>query len=579
MQVLTSRPLLTEVVQDLQRDGEMPNLGPDPIDAVQRMLTVAPVAGTQVVVLSAQGRLKDFLPRLVNTVTDVYRQRVAASYKDASATTSSALAEEEQALARDAAAKRQSVDAFRARYDIVSMERNENQALGKLSGLETAYNKANADFVAAQGHEEAVRRAAAAGQGAGSAKDDPTLADLEKRASVLREQLQEMQRKFTPDYLAMDPDAISLHARLDDLTQQLTQRRAASREASLGAAQEQLSSAKSALAQLKRDLDQDQHDAQEFATHLNEYKALQEDLDHVEALHRDALDRLTKLQASSRERAPQVALLEAAVPSDRPWRPDYQTDAIASVAGSLVFGFIAVLFGEFIAGPAPAPSRDMMVRHSWEPAPLGRENPVPASLPFAPPLVELAAPVPALRELAEGEVADLVVAASGDARLACVGLLMGLGADELVALRWSDIDLAGGVIHVRGASPRDFALEEPLRGLLDAGGRAGTAPVLCDAQGAPLGVDDVARMVLYAAYDAVIERPQEVTPAVLRYTYTAFLLRQGIRMGDIGRIVGHIPQADLLVYMQLAAADARRPFEDIARVLPPLQRLAGNAGA
>lgn len=224
----------------------------------------------------------------------------------------------------------------------------------------------------------------------------------------------------------------------------------------------------------------------------------------------------------------------------------------------------------------------MMVRHSWEPMPLGRENPVPASLPFAPAPMELPAPVPALRELADGEATDLVVAASGDARLACVGLLMGLGADELVALRWGDIDLAGGVIHVRGASPRDFALEEPLRGLLGADARAradDAGPLLHDAQAAPLGVDDVARMVLYAAYDAVIERPQEITPAVLRYTYTAFLLRQGIRMGDIGRIVGHIPQADLLVYMRLAAADARRPFEEIARVLPPLQRLAGNAGA
>lgn len=576
VQVLTSRPLLTDVVERLRSQGMVSHTDGDPVDAAQRMLHAEPVSGTRVVILSAQGTERDLLPRLVNEVTDVYRQRVLESYKDVSTNTYTALEDEVGALARDVAAKRQTVDAFRKRYDIVSMERTENQVLAKLNGLNAAYNDAKAKLVTAEAQYELVRKAASAGQVVLSAKDDPTLADLEQRASKLREQLRELSRKYTADYLDLDPDVKLMRARLADLEKQLSERRASSQQAALASAQQALSSARSAVDQLRRDVGENQREAQEFASHLNEYKALQDDLTHAELAHREALDRLTKLQASSRERAPHVEILEAAAPIEAPWRPDYRTDAIVSVAGSLVFGLIAVLFGEFIAGPASAPG--MTVRHSWEPAGLGREMPPPMPL-AAPRMVELPAPEPVPRELEEIEIADLVAAAGDDARLACVALLMGLSADELVALRCQDIDLEQSVIRVAGDSARAFPLDEPLRSLVAArcAEPRSAEPLLHDAQGRPLRADDLAHMVLYAAYDAALERPQEITPEVLRFTYLAFLLRQGIRMGDIVRIAGRIPQAELAGYMQLAASTARRPLEQIERILPPLRSLAGSA--
>ena len=45
-------------------------------------------------------------------------------------------------------------------------------------------------------------------------------------------------------------------------------------------------------------------------------------------------------------------------------------------------------------------------------------------------------------------------------------------------------------------------------------------------------------------------------------------------MGDIGRIAGHIPQADLAAYMQIAGSSVRLPFEKIDRILPTLRGLA-----
>jgi len=576
VQVLTSRPLLGDVVQGLRDSGPMPDLGADPVAGVQRMLNADPVAGTQVVVLSAEGTDRLFLPRLINAVTDAYGRHVTDSYRINAVDAASALVDEEKSLAMDVGVKQGLLEAYRKRYDIISLERNENQVLARLNGLNNAYNEANAKFAAAAGQLEAARKGAAAGEGAASAKDDPTLADLEQRASKIREQLQELQRKYTPAYLDLDADATAAHARLADLDRQIAARRVSSGQSSVSKAQEAYASTKAAVYQLGREIADSQQDAQDFATHLGAYKAMQQDLDHVEALHRNALDRLTQFEATMRQRAPQVELLEAAAAPRVPSRPDYQTDAIVSVAGSLAFALFAVLLGEFIAGPAP--SQGLTVRHTWIPSALGLAGPVPSepALTRATAFVELPAPEGPPRELANAEVASLV-AAGDDARLVCVALLMGLTAEELASLRWDAVDLGGNVIRVAGSAARSFALDEPLRGLIAArrGARPGEAATLLhDASGAPLGGDELARLVVYAAYDAGLERPHEITPAVLRHTYLTFLLRQGMRMSDIGRIAGSIPHADLVAYTQIAGSSVRLPFEKIERILPALRGIA-----
>ena len=64
-----------------------------------------------------------------------------------------------------------------------------------------------------------------------------------------------------------------------------------------------------------------------------------------------------------------------------------------------------------------------------------------------------------------------------------------------------------------------------------------------------------------------------MTPSALRYTFISHLLRQGIRAADIDRIVGRVPDRELLAYMQLNSPAAWRPIEDIERVLPALREI------
>jgi uncharacterized protein involved in exopolysaccharide biosynthesis len=573
VQVLTSRPLLQDVVGRLKTSGGLPDLGADPVAAVQRILHADPIEGTQIVQLSATGPQQQFVPLLVNTVADAYRQHVANAYKGLVTNTYGEVADEVQALENKLAAKRDAVNAFRKRYDIVSMEHKENDVLADIEGLSQSYTEANQRLAKAEGRLDALK----SGKAVLHAKDDPTLADLQQRVSVLREQWHEMQGRFTPAYLSLDADARALRARLDNLEEQLKSQVGAGERTAFAEAREEVASARAAVDQLRQNVADNQRQAQEFATHLNDYKAVREDLDHLEGMHRAALDQLTKLQASERERAPRVQLLEAAAPSQQPWRPDYPLEAALGVGGAVVFGLFATWFVDFIVGPAPqAPS---FLQYSWAPALIGPEATAAPRLVHSPEFARLPPPDPPPRELTDAEIAALVTAATEDARMIVVALLTGMRAEEIVALRWDDVDFAAGATRIGGDAARVVPLDEPMRALLAARRQrqpdmAGT--VLQTPDGNSLTIEEVGRLVLFAAYDAALDRPQEVTADALRNTYLSFLLRQGIRAADLDRIVGRVPQKELAAYMQLYSPPARRPIERIERLLPALRQLAAT---
>ena len=571
VQVLTSRPVLDQTMARLGNSDEVSkDLGPDPVQGLGRMLSTERVEGTQVVRVQAQGTDRELLPRLVNTLTDVYREHLASAYKTSVGSGNTQLRDEIRLLDQQVAAKRQEVEAFRARYDIVSAERDENQLLSTVKGLGESLNDANADVAAAEGHLRAVRNAIAAGEVLGGPKNNPTLADIEKRGSQLREQLHELELRFTPQYLDLDPAAKALRGRLANLEQQMGSERAAGQRTALAEAQQKLTSAREAAERLQQQLNGNKQAAQAFAARLNEYKAMQEDLAHLEQLHRGAIERLAQLEAGEAENTPRVEVLEAATVPQEALYPPYLLAGIGAAA-SLVLGIFAVQFIEFFARRDPVPEQPFF--HPFWPQPLTRDA-LTAQRPLltAEPM-RLPAPDAPLRQLADIEIAALLQAANDEGRLLMMALLTGLTVEELIGLRWDDLDLDAGTIKVPGRSPRILHLREPLRGLINAR-QAAQQPTPTPASSA----DEAADFVMCAAYDAGLADAHEVTPAILRHTYVAFLLQQGARFADIGRIVGRLPQEELSAYMRLAPAQARVPLEQVDLIPPALRAMAGAQG-
>ena len=574
VQVLTSRPVLEVVATRLERSGQSLSVfGPDPIVGMQSQLQVNPVASTNVVELVATGQRPELLAPLLNTIVDVYRDRLAEAYRSSSGESLAQVNEEVTKLEATAAARRRAVEAFRIRHNIVSLERGENQVLAQVRNLSTSLSAAQERVAIAEGKLRALSESAAAGKSVIRARDDPTLANLEQRASQLREELRDLERSYTQDYLAKEPKAITQRARLSELERQIKVQREASGQAGLVEAQEELASAQGAAARLQSHIATGRQEVGQFTARFNEYKSQQDELGEIETAYRDAVQRRAKLEATERARMPTIKLLEAGTTPQEPWRPLYWRDTALGAGGSLVLALLAMWLVELFNRSEPQPT---MVLVQPQLGGLPYET-VPQALPWQRgPAMSLEASRQALlppqptfpRELRHDEVIALVRAADDDSHLVMLLLLSGVSSDEALALRWSDVDPARRLLHVGGGSARDVALNEALHKVLAA--RPGTQrpDLLLGHQDRPATPETMRAQFLCAAHDAGIADASDVTADCLRHTYVAFLVRQGIRFADLTRLVGHVPSEILGAYTTLSPPGSRVPREEIDVVFP-----------
>ncbi len=572
VQYLTSRTLLAKVWDDVKDLSATPAAlkADDPPARLQAMLTASQVAGTNIVAIRAEGGQPSFLPVFVDKLIADYQASLDERFKGGSTTALDDAADEAKKLDDAVAAKRLEVDAFRAKNNIVSLERDENQVLSEVKGTGASLNAANEKVVAAQAKLDAIKAAQAAGKVVVRSRDNPTLASLEQQASGIRADLRATARQFTQQYMDIDPRVREQRARLADIEEQMN---AVRRDSQLGAvqdAQEELASARGAASALRQQLASNQQSVQSFTSHFNEYRALQEQLAHLEQLRQKAADRLSVLDAGERGRKPKVEVVEAPAIPQSPSSPLYARDAALVVFASLVAALATMGVVEFFNRP-PARASTVVVPQAF--VPVGMTHAMPTALAStastrALPAVDeavderraLPAARPALpRELTEAELAALLGAADPEFRAITALLLSGLTTREIVALRRSDVDRATGVVRTGGDDPRAVQLASNVVGWLPAAS-SDDEPLFAAPGGRPLAEDTIATALLYAAHDAGLDGADAVTPDAVRHTYIAYLVRQGVRFTELARIVGPLPAERLAAYRQLRpSAEAARP--------------------
>ena len=586
VEALASRPVLDEVVARLRGAGEdLTAFGPEPVEGIRSALELMPVAGTNVVEIAARGGRPKLLATTVNNVIDVYRAHLTNLFRVASDESMAQAVEETRKLEASASAKRREVEAFRARHNIVSLERDENEVLARVRGLGTSLAAANDRVAIAEGKVRSLTESATAGKGVVRSRDNPTLADLEQRASQIREQLTDLERNFTPDYLAMDPKVRAARTRLAELERQIKAQRETSQSAAVRDAEDELAAAREAARRLQQQIATDRGEVNQFTMRFNEYQSLQAELTKLETAYRDAVERRAKLEATERVRTPTVRTLEAATVPKEAWRPLYMRDAALSVTGALILALFAVWLVELFNRPEPQPPVVIA-----QPVMSGMlVHGVPQNLTLAgqgrlaleaseQPLLPQARTQSLSRELREVELDAMIRACDDDARVAMLLLLYGVSPEELAELRWSDVDLERRVIRVRSESSREISIQGSLERQLVARTADPEIP-LVSVHGRPATPSALSEAILYAAHDAGIERPSEMTAASVRHTYIAFLVRQGIRFADLARLVGRLPPEELAAYDALVPPGPRVSLEAIDRVLPSLRSSDSNRQA
>jgi len=572
VQILTSRPVLEDVAARLARDGRsLSQFGSDSVAGMQARLKALPLPNTNVVELIGTGRDADILAPLINSTIAAYRDRLGETYQSASSEAMDQADEEVKKLQAAVLTKRRDLEAFRLRHDIVSLERGENPVLAQVRNLATALALAKEKVAAAEGKLRAVTESAAAGKPVTRARDDATLTNLEQRASQAREELRDMERIYTQEYLSIEPKATALRARLSELERQIPIQREASQKAAIVEAQEELASATAAAAGLQAQIAAGKAEVGQFTGRYNELKSRQDDLTELEKTYREATQKRARLEASERARMPAVRLIEAASTPREPWSPPYWRDTGIAAGGSLLLALLVMWLVELFNRTEPQPGvvmvRPQMSGMSYDRGvdALPRQGARVLERP-EPPL--LAAPAALPRELERAEVTALVQASDEPTRIAVLLLLNGFTPEEAVAARIDDVDFARGVIRIGGPETREVAMGDMLHAALAARAPNDAGAALVGQSTRLAARESLDAQILCAAHDAGLEDPTNVDAACLRHTYVAYLVRQGIRFADLSSLVGELPAPLLGAYTRYAPPGPRVPRERIETSYP-----------
>jgi len=581
MEVLNSRPLLEKVAGKLYAQGLLSNGSGDTVLMLQSMLKVSNLDGTPVVMLQAEGPRKTLLAPLINTLLDIYRVQETEAGDASSQAQLQAAKDELNVVEAKFKEKQNALDALHSRANISSGEREENQTLIRLKGLTTSLTDATDREATAAGHVRALEQAIAEGTRSSSAKDNPTVATMEARLSQSKEDWRALERQFTSKYLAMDPNAVALKVRISNLEQQLESERQKHQQSALAGARDELASAQATAQRLQQQLSNGRQEVNMVNRFLGQMQSLQDELKSLALVRNVSAQKLLELQSSGSARKPHFVILEFAVAPDVPSQPLYWRDAGLVLLASFVLGFLSVWFVEFFNRKEvlPTPPSTVLLQPTWGVHPNAMVA-IDVGSNTAAPLLDrpqpqmLAHPMP--RELDASEVQRLLRAATPNnlALLAC--LLSGLDAAEVVSLQWQHLDTQKNVLKVPGESCRELPLSSQLRlwaEITNRGPLPASGPVFTQGASNPLEVADVQAIVACSAFDSGVVEPQSITPAALRHTYVAFLVRQGLRFSELGTLVGRL-SADMLNMLaslaQNAPTGSRVGVDEVQQLLPAL---------
>jgi hypothetical protein len=451
------------------------------------------------------------------------------------------------------------------------MQRDENQILSELMGLNKSLNKAVEEKVVAEANLIAIKEAIEKGKWAGRFRKPNEILRLEEQEEILKEAVTDYQARYKPKYLQLDKDLRAAIERLERLEEKIQLKYEENRISAIEEAEQEIVSAGHAVAVLEDKLAVNKKKAAMFSKRFSENESLQEELAQLESFSRDKKEALVAMEIKSATDIIQVKLLERAFPPERPIRPNYLRDAGLSIALSILLGILSVMCFELFTRPAGGWSETGAQTINFNPLLSNRQ-----------PLLKVSSGdrtdniIPTLehklpRELAETEVQALMSASDVQAQLLIAGIFNGLSLEEVSRLKWEDIHREPKEIHIPGENARTIISTEFFMRILEQKmpEKPDTdQPIFQDNHGNSLTDTELESLITRAANDAGLDQPSEITSQVLRHTYISYLVRQGGNLTEIPQLTGPFPEAHQTAYTLIRPPGPVFPLAEIDLAYP-----------
>ncbi|MGH8685237.1 MAG: integrase, partial [Nitrosospira sp.] len=120
-------------------------------------------------------------------------------------------------------------------------------------------------------------------------------------------------------------------------------------------------------------------------------------------------------------------------------------------------------------------------------------------------------------------------------------------------------------IILTGKTPRPVPLSSSLKSLFEqSGGHPAWNP---DDPGLRI---ELSAALVCAAVDSGLPDPQGITAQTIRHSYIAYLVRQGLRLSDLGQITGYLEPSVMSSYSAYSPPQQGRPVYEIELLHPAL---------
>ncbi len=589
--LLSAREILDTTLEALKIEGYREDQLPEDSAEFQQMLIISPLEETNLVEIRAEGKSTEILPALLNTLVSTYAQFRSDTIFRAVAETSRSLFEQQSSLQEKVARKRAELERFRANNNILALGRDENEVYAKLKGLTQALNTALENRVTAKAELDALHSAAAQGKILVVPGDERAFADLQKRHRELQEKLTELDNKYTRDYMALHPKMKSIPEQLSAVEKKIARKISTGKALVLSTASRHYDAAKNAELALQRQLGNYKQTALAFSSSFSTHEALKEELIQLEEHFREIQQHITELQVKQQQKYPQIDVIEPAYLTNKPVRPNYWRDAGFVLVGSVFIGMLAIWMYEFLRNrrpedenypPAPkyvavVDPRLMTLEARSAPQPiLSGEIGAEATASLEQTTDKLTSPtaIRTIRDLSETELKSLLAVANLPTRQLISLLLSGVRPDELEELTTLNFaplenEIPDQQLTLSAPNARTLPIVGALQLLLH---KTHGYPQWLDSS-ENLDAEYFNAMINCAAIDAGLNEPSNIDSTCLYQNYICFLVRSGIRLSELGKIVGSLSPIQLKQYGQLSPAGTGLLADEFITTHPALLAL------
>jgi uncharacterized protein involved in exopolysaccharide biosynthesis len=323
---------------------------------LRELLLVEAVPETNLVEMAAQGDQEEILPTVVNAWIDVYLEIRAEDIARSKDNTVQIVQDEIDGLAVKLEEARDALEQYREDNDILSVERQENEVMARLDGLNKALNTAIEEEVKARANLDTLRAAVRRGENLVPRDQRRDVTALENELQALRAEFMEMEKRYTMAYINKQPRYRAVPERIEELEVELAGIYRQGRQAELGSAEQAHAAARQTVADLQQKLDDHKAGVSAFNRIYATHEALADDLARLEELNREAQARLVQVQVSRVEKYPQVSVIERPGQSAERIGPNYLMLLGGTLLAALGLGVFAVWLQGYLGHRRPQPA-------------------------------------------------------------------------------------------------------------------------------------------------------------------------------------------------------------------------------